>query len=117
MKTVVLKVDYTDSTNKFWFDSYIKNKIVSFNPELKSIHEVIKDVCEHEGMILTYGGKPQGNVYRDTKNGEARIVGYMYRGKTEIHDRDMPKAKTAYFDVWVTIGSVEEFEFEMIEPR
>jgi len=115
MKTLLLKIDYTDSTGKFWFDSSVKNQKVTFDPELKSIHEVIKEVCEDEYMELTYGGKPQGNVYRDKKDGTTVIVGYMYRGKTEIQDRDMPKAKTAYFDVWVEISEVTEFAFEEID--
>ena len=71
---------------------------------------------EEDGMELTYKGKPQGNVYRDNKTtGESEIVGYMYRGKIEIHDRNMPKAVMAFFDVWVNIKLIEKFEFENID--
>lgn len=115
MKEVLLTLDYRDNTNKFWFESYCKNKIVAYDPEKESIHEVIKNVCKDEGMILTYGGKPNGNVYRDKKDGTSFIVGYMYRGKSEIHDRDMPKPQTGYFDVWATIHEVDDFQFEEIE--
>ena len=112
MKTILLKVDYRDNTGKFWFDSSIKNKLIEYNPEINSIHEVIRDACKDEGMILTHAGKPQGNVYRDKKDGSSYIVGYMYRGKSEIHDRDMPKAKTGLFDVWTEIHEINNFEFE-----
>ncbi len=115
MKKVLLKIDYRDNSDKFWFDSYVKNKIVTFDPALKSIHDIVKDVCEDEGMILTYNGKPQGNIYRDKKDGSSCIVGYMYRGKSEIHDRDMTKAQTGYFDVWAEIHEIVNFEFEEID--
>ena len=116
MKTVLLNIDYTDSTKKFWFESYVKNQKVTYDPEKQTIHEVIKDVCNEEGMILTYKGKPQSNVFRDKKDGSSHIVGYMYRGKTEIYDRNMSKPQTAFFDVWVSISTVNEFEFEEVNP-
>jgi len=115
MKTLLIKIDYTDSTGKFWFDSYVKNKTFKFNPEEKNIHQFISDICEEEGMILSYKAKPQGNIFRDDKNGDSQIVGYMYRGKSEIYDRNMTRPKTGFFDVWVTIKEVNNFEFEEID--
>ena len=112
---VLIKVDYTDSTGKFWFDSYIKNQVVTFDETKETIHEVIKSLCEEEGMKLSYKGKPQGNVMRDTKDGDTKIVGYVYRGKSEIQDRDMPRPQIGHFDVWVTIQKIDEFEFEEID--
>lgn len=115
MKTIVLTIDYTDSSRKFWFDSYIKNKIIEYDDTKKSIHQVIAEECEDEGMTLSYKAKPMGNVYRDKKDGSCKIVGYMYRGHTEIQDRDMPKPAKALFDVWATIyGELNEFKFEEI---
>lgn len=113
----LIKVDYTDSTGKFWFQSSLKNQVVTFDETKETIHEVIKTLCEDEGMELTYKGKPQGNVMRDTKDGETKIVGYVYRGKSEIYDRNMIKPQMAYFDVWVTIQKIEEFEFEEIDLK
>ena len=117
MKKLLLNVDYTDSTGKFYCESYIKNLTVDFDPDKQTIHEFIKEICdEKDCMELTYKGKPQGNVYRDNKTtGESEIVGYMYRGKIEIHDRNMPKAVMAFFDVWVNIKLIEKFEFENID--
>jgi hypothetical protein len=117
MKKLLVDVRYTNDSGKFWSDSYIKNLTVDFDPDKQTIHELIKEVCEeNDGMILTYKGKPQGNVYRDNKTtGESEIVGYIYRSKIEIHDRNMPKAVMAFFDVWVTIKQIEKFEFETID--
>ena len=120
MKKILVDVSYSDNTEKFWFDSSIKKLTIDFDPDKQTIHELIKEICdEQDGMELTYKGKPQGNVYRDIKtDGKitgTEIVGYMYRGKTEIYDKDMPKAVMAFFDVWVSIKLVEKFEFEEID--
>jgi hypothetical protein len=117
MKKLLLNVDYTDSTRKFWFDSSIKKLTIDFDPEKQTIHELVKEVCaEQDGMEITYKGKPQGNIFRDNKTtGETEIVGYVYRGKSEIYDRNMVKPVMAFFDVWVTIKQIEKFEFETID--
>jgi hypothetical protein len=116
MKKLLITVDYSENTRKWWFDSSIKKLKVTFDPEKQTIHELIKEVCEdQDGMELTYKGKPQGNVYRDLKAGGSEIVGYMYRGKSEIYDRNMPKAVMVFWDVWVTIEEVIKFEFEKLE--
>lgn len=114
MKKVLLTIDFTHNEGKYWWDSNIKNKIFDFDPEKQTIHELIKKVCKDEYMELSYKGKPQGNVYRDLKDGGTQAVGYMYRGKGEIHDRNMPKAVMVYWDIWVEIRSVEVFEIEEV---
>lgn len=115
MKTLLINVDYTESKRKFWWDSGIKKQKVSFDPETQTIHSVIKELCEDEGMELSYKGRPQGNVFRDKKDGNHKIVGYMYRGKGEVNDRSMVKPVMVFWDVWVTIEEVKEFEFEQID--
>ena len=117
-KTLLITVTYTDNTDKFWMDSSIKNKRVLFDPETQNIHEVVKELCEDEDyMELVYKGKPQGNVYRDVLDKDGTIcgyetVGYMYRGKSEIYDRNMVRPETGRFDVWVTIDEVVPFGIE-----
>jgi hypothetical protein len=111
---LLISVDYRDNTGKFWFDSSIKNKIVNFDIQKETIHSLIKNLCEEEGMELTYKGKPQGNIYRDLKDGGQKIVGYLYRGKSEIYDNHMVNPKTVNFDVWVSINTVTEFVFEVL---
>lgn len=116
MKQVMITVDYRDNTGKYWWDSSIKKVVVDFDPEKQSIHDVVKELCdEQDCMELSYKGRPQGNVYRDTKDGGSEVVGYMYRGKGEVQDRNMTKAVMVFWDVWVTIKAVEKFEFEMID--
>jgi hypothetical protein len=118
-KTLLITVTYTDSTDKFWMDSSIKNKRVLFDPETQNIHEVVKELCEDKDyMELVYNGKPQGNVYRDVLDKKGSIngyetVGYMYRGRTDIYRPiNMSKPETGRFDVWVTIDEVVPFAVE-----
>lgn len=115
MKTLLITVGYSDPTDKFWWSSYITNKEVSFDPNNETIHDVIKRICEEEGMTLTYKGKPQGNIYRDKKDGSTKTVGYIYRGKGEVHDREMTKPRMVFWDVWAEIEEVIEFEIEQID--
>jgi hypothetical protein len=115
MKKLLVTIHFTDPTDKFWWDCDIKNQVVSFDPEKQSIHDLIKEICEDAGMELSYKGKPRGNMYCDRKDGNSEIVGYVYRGKGEVHDREMPKAVMVFWDVWVEIHAVEKFEFEEVE--
>lgn len=105
---VLLNVDYRDNTGKWWFDSYIKNMPVEFDETKESIHKVIERECEEEGMELSYKGKPQSTMYN--KVGEP--IGYVYRGKSEIQDRNMIKSVVALFDVWVSIKTISDFKIE-----
>ena len=120
MKTLLLNVSYGDNTNKFWQESSIRNKKISFNSDTENIHEVIKVICEEQdGMELTYKGKPQGNIHRDIvdENEEIignKIVGYIYRGRSEIYNRNMVKSQIALFDVCVSISEVIQFEIDEI---
>ena len=118
MKKILVDVSYSDNTGKFWFDSSIKKLTIDFDPDKQTIHELIKEVCEEKDyMTLTYKGKPQGNMCHDLKDASGKItgseiIGYVYRSKSEIHDRNMIKPVMAFFDVWVTIKQIEKFEFE-----
>ncbi|MDD4922192.1 MAG: hypothetical protein PHS30_06915 [Bacteroidales bacterium] len=109
----LITIDYRDTSDRFWFESTVKNKIVNI-PEDKTIHEIVREMCEIEGMTLTYKGKPKGNVYVDTKEGTPKAIGYVYRGKSEIYDRGS-RPQTGFFDVWVTLHQVTDFEIESID--
>lgn len=115
MKKLLIDVNYQDETNKFYFDSSIKNKVVDFDETENTIHELIQEICSEEGMELSYKGKPQGNIFVDTPNNGAKRVGYIYRGKTEIYDRYMSSPKTGLFDVWVSIKEVIDFDVEPLD--
>jgi hypothetical protein len=115
MKEVLITINFTDPTDKFWWDCGIKNQVHSFDEEKQTIHDLIKEICEDEGMELSYKGKPRGNVYRDNKGGGSRVVGYMYRGKGEIYDRNMTRPIMVFWDVWVEVRGVTRFELEKLD--
>jgi len=117
MKKFLLKVTYTDDTGKWWHDSYIKNTICQIQ-ENETVHQAVARVClDTDGMKLTYNAKPKGNIFVDTKSGETKIVGYMYRGQTEIQDdKNGCKWHKANFDVWATLHEINDFEFQSINP-
>lgn len=50
-------------------------------------------------------------MYVDTSN-EAKQVGYVITGKTEFEDRDNYKCSKQYIDLWVTILTVADTDFE-----
>ena len=120
MKNLLIDVSYTDNTNRFWFDSCLKNKKIGFDPETQNIHDVIRELCdEQDGMELVYKGKPQGNIFRDVQDKDGVLtvkrVGYLYRGQSEIYDHGMNEPKIGRFDVWVTISEVIPFEIEELD--
>lgn len=106
---ILVKVDYTNDGNKFWSESYLRNKVLSFDETKQTVHEAIAEACmEHDYMKLTYKAKPFNNIFRDQKDGSVKIVGYMYRGVTEI------EGEKALFDVWASISLVSDFTFDEI---
>jgi len=115
METVVISVNHEDETGKYWSDSYIKNQTITVE-DGETIHQAIEkalaDECE-----MSYKGKPQGNIYRDDKDGNSRIVGYHYRTKHLIADRSADICKyDVPFTTWVTIhGALSPVQLEDIE--
>jgi hypothetical protein len=111
---VLLNVSYTDNTDKFWQDSYVKNKIVTLVNN--NIHETVKSaVLENDGMELLYKGKPRTNVFIDDKEGNAIPVGYIYRGKTEVRNDKKGKWEKALFDVWVDIKAITDYPITVLD--
>ena len=50
-------------------------------------------------------------MYVDTQDG-VKQVGYVITGKTEFEDRDNYKCSKQYIDLWVTILTVADTDFE-----
>ncbi len=108
---LLIDVTYTGNEN-FWQESTLKNKIIRID-ESKNIHNQIAEICkENDYVEFSYKNKPQGNVFIDTKEGEAKRIGYMYRCKSEIETST--GWKKAFFDVWVTLKKVTDSEIEKI---
>lgn len=111
MKTYIISVEHQDETDKYWNDSSIKRMPVTLE-DGENIHDAIKRVIEKEDYCtFSYKGKPQGNVYRDKKDGTSYICGYHYRTKHYIESRSENIQKdNVPFTTWVTVHG------EMIEP-
>lgn len=104
MKTLYISVHHENETGKYWSESYLKNKNIAWN-DGESIHDAIKRAVEDSDCCeFSYKGKPQGNIYRDDKDGNAYIVGYHYRTKHYIENRsDNIQKENVPFTTWVTI--------------
>lgn len=112
MENLLLTVSYTNGHLKngkgdFWADSYLKNTEVAQNGSLHlSVKKAIEEVDSAE---VCCKGKPISSVYRDV-NGQSVVVGYIYKVKHFISDRNSNFEGYAYFDAWVTIKQTQNLE-------
>lgn len=121
MKTLLLTVDYTSGTFKngrgagdFWADSYIKNTEVT-QKEKETIHDTVKRTIEEKDYAeVCYNGRPQFDIFVDTKSGDKKQIGYGYRVKHYIADRSSNFSGDVYFDAWVSIKQAEEIELKPV---
>lgn len=111
MQTYIISASHEDETGKFWSESQVKRVPVTLK-DGETIHDAIKRIIEADDYCtFSYKGKPQGNVYRDTNDGNQKIVGYHYRTKHYIEDRsDNIQKENVPFTTWVTVHG------EMVEP-
>lgn len=114
MQKILLNVSYSDDTGKYWQDSYIKNEVVSFDGG--DVHQRVIEIMEDiDGVEFSYKGKPKANIYIDDKDGNPKAVGYIYRVKSDLYNQDTGKTERAFFDAWVEIKTVSDFEIELID--
>jgi hypothetical protein len=101
---LIISVTHNDETGKFWADSYIKNRTIEVK-DGETIHDAIGRTLESDDNCkMSYKGKPQGNIYRDQKDGTTKIVGYHYRTKHYIENRsDNIQKENVPFTTWVTV--------------
>jgi hypothetical protein len=111
MQTYIISVDHIDETGKYWADSQVKRLPVTLQ-ENETLHQAIARALEAEDCCtMSYKGKPQGNIYRDKKDGTSYICGYHYRTKHYIENRsDNIQKENVPFTTWVTVHG------EMITP-
>lgn len=115
MKYITISVSHIDETNTYWSDSQLKVKPIQWIDDLETIHEAIaRALRKYDYCEMAYKGKPQGNVYRDTEDGDSVISGYHYRTKHYIESRsDNIMKKNVPFTTWVTIhGELSPLELE-----
>ena len=110
-KTIIISVSHVDETGKYWGSSSIKRMPVTLK-DGETIHDAIIRVVENEDFCkFSYKGKPQGNIYRDKKDGTSYICGYHYRTKHHIANRrDNIQKDNVPFTTWVTVHG------EMVPP-
>jgi len=116
-KKIIISVSHNDETGKYYNDSYIKNKTIEIL-DRETIHDAIARVLlADDYCTMSYNGKPQGNVYRDDKDGNSHIVGYYYRTKHYIENRsENIQKENVPFTTWVTIhGELSPIELVDIE--
>lgn len=104
MHTYIITVEHHDESGKYFNDSYIKNQPITLLDN-ETIHDAIKrKIEENDYCTFSYKGKPQGNIYRDKKDGTSYICGYHYRTKHSISNRsENIQRDNVPFTTWVTI--------------
>jgi len=119
MTKIIISVDHRDETNKYYSDSYIKNQTIEIKDGETINDAIVRVVSDEDFCTFSYKGKPQGNIYRDKKDGTSYIVGYHYRTKHYIESRsnNIPKENVP-FTTWVTIhGQVSEIELSDVQEK
>ena len=113
-KTTATMKEY--NSKKWWIDSGIVREIQveaeNVKQALKKYREIIMDRDYIE--ISENALRCKNPMYIDTPTGEAKQVGYVITGKTEFEDRENYRWSTQYIDLWVTIITVVDTEFEEV---
>ena len=98
---------------KYWIDADIIGKIrltaANVKEALNRYREIIAE--KYYVSISDNAIKNKSKMYVDTVNGETKQVGYVITGQTEIEE-DYYKWTKQYIDLWVTIQTVVDTDFE-----
>ena len=113
-KTTATMKEY--NSKKWWIDSGIVREIQveaeNVKQALKKYREIVMDRDYIE--ISENALRCKNPMYIDTPKGEVKQVGYVITGKTEFEDRENYRWSTQYIDLWVTIITVIDTEFEEV---
>ena len=113
-KTTATMKEYNNK--KWWIDSGIVREIQveaeNVKQALKKYREIVMDRDYIE--ISENALRCKNPMYIDTSTGEVKQVGYVITGKTEFEDRENYRWSTQYIDLWVTIITVIDTEFEEV---
>lgn len=110
-KTTATMKEYNNK--KWWIDSDIIREIRIESENIKTALEQYREIVADKYYIYISENaiKNKSAMYVDTKDGEAKQVGYVITGKTEFEDRENYKWSTQYIDLWVTILTITDTEF------
>lgn len=113
-KTTTTMKEYNNK--KWWIDSDIIREISvnadSLKQALEKYREIVKDKFYIE--ISNNAIKNKNPMFIDTPDGNYKQVGYVITGKTEFEDRDNYKWSTQFIDLWVTVLTVIDTNFEEV---
>ena len=113
-KTTATMKEY--NSKKWWIDSGIVREIKveaeNVKQALKKYREIVMDRDYIE--ISENALRCKNPMYIDTPTEGAKQVGYVITGKTEFEDRENYRWSTQYIDLWVTIITVIDTEFEEV---
>ena len=112
-KTTTTMKEYNHK--KWWIDSdIIKDIRVSaenITDALDQYREIVSDKFYVE--ISRNALKTKSAMYVDKKNGGAQQVGYVITGKTEFEDSARRAWSAQYIDLWVTVLTVIDTDFDI----
>ena len=111
-KTTTTMKEY--NSRKWWIDSDIVREIritaENIRAALGQYREIVAE--KHYITISDNAIKNKNPMYIDTPNGEPKQIGYVITGKTDFEDRDNYKWSAQYIDLWVTILTVIDTDFD-----
>lgn len=113
-KTTATMKEYNNK--KWWIDSGIIGEIRITAENVKTALEQFRDIVKDSYYIEISNNalRCKNPMYIDTPTGDAKQVGYVITGKTEFEDRENYRWSTQYIDLWVTIITVIDTEFEEV---
>ena len=117
MKTYIFKTEATMkeyNNKKWWIDSGIVRDIQVEAESTKDALLKYRDIVNDKYCIGISNNaiKNKQPMYVDTKNGDSKQIGYVITGKTEFEDEKNYKWSTQYIDLWITILTVIDTDFE-----
>lgn len=111
-KTTTTMKEY--NSRKWWIDSDIVREIRITAENIRAALEQYREIVaeKHYITISDNAIKNKNPMYIDTPNGEPEQIGYVITGKTDFEDRDNYKWSAQYIDLWITILTVIDTDFE-----
>lgn len=98
----------------WWIDSGYIRPISVYAENLKSAILKFREIVEEKNYITISDNaiKNKNPMYIDTRAGETKQTGYVFTGKTEFQHDITGKWVKQYIDLWVTIKTIIETDFQ-----
>lgn len=111
-KTVTTMKEYNNK--KWWIDpDCIREIKVNADSVAAALVQYVEEVKDKFCIDISKNAiKNKSAMYVDTSDGEIKQVGYVITGKAEFEDRDNYKWSSQYINLWVTVLTVIDTDFE-----